>query len=74
MGTSLVYDAENVETEKVHFLHKILILNLEEKNKEICISDRKSGNQETPQNTVRREKETIASKPVMFCFRLRRKI
>ena len=55
MGTSLVYDAENVETEKVHFLHKILILNLEEKNKEICISDGKSGNQETPQNTVRRE-------------------
>ena len=29
---SLVYDVEYVESEKVHFAHKIPILNLEEKN------------------------------------------
>ena len=34
----------------------------------------KAGNQETPQKTGHREKEAIASKPVMFCFRLKRKI
>ena len=67
---SLVNDVEYVEAKKVHFVHKIPILDLKEKNKEICISDGKSGNQETPQKTGRREKETIASKPVMFCFRL----
>ena len=74
MVSSLVYDVECVEIEKMHFVQKIPILDLEEKNKEICNSDRKSGNQETPQNTRLREKETISSKPLMFCFKLRRKI
>ena len=32
IGSSLVYDVEYVESEKVHFTHKIPILNLEEKN------------------------------------------
>ena len=44
IGSSLVYDVEYVETEKVHFVPKIPILDWKEKNKEICISDGKSGN------------------------------
>ena len=73
MVSSLVYDVEYVETEKLHFVHKLCILDLKEKNKEICILERKSEHQEIPQNKELREKETISSKPVLFCFRIRRK-
>ena len=52
MGTSLVYDAENVETEKVHFLHKILILNLEEKIKKYAF---RTGNREIRKRPKRRD-------------------
>ena len=55
-------------------MHKIPILDWEEKNKEIYILDVKSGNQENPHKTGRREKETIASKPVISYFILRRKM
>ena len=51
-----IHEEEYVETEKVHFVHKMPILNLEEKNKEICISDGKSGNQEIRQKMGRRKK------------------
>ena len=44
-----MYDVEYVEAEKVYSVQKIPILNLDNKKKEICISDRKSVNQETPQ-------------------------
>ena len=47
-------------------MHKIPILDLKGKNKEIFISDGNSGNQETPQKTGHMGKETIASKPVIF--------
>ena len=56
MVSSILYDVEYVETEKVNFVHKMPIIDLEEKTQEICISDGRSWNQETPQSTGRRKK------------------
>ena len=74
--SSLVYDVEYVESEKVHFAHKIPILDLEEKNpKKYTFRTGNRGNQETPQKDGRRVKRNhIGSIPEMLCFRLGRKV